>query len=143
MDIQCLRADHRVIVQLTAALGGCAEGFKTRADAEEIDGVLGQLDRRLSDHLAVEDSWLYPTLSGSADAAVRDAALKASEDLLGLRGVWALYRARWSAEAMMAAPDAFRAATRALAMAIAFRVEHEEAVLYPIAAKLEAEKIAE
>jgi len=142
LGIQALRADHRVIVRLVAGVRGCAAGLKTRGDGLELVALLGRLDRRLIDHLAAEDEGLYPALAQSDDPALRRAAEEAIRDLGGLKEAWRAYLARWDLEAMLAAPEVFRATTAALMSAIVFRIELEEATLYPLAAELALEGAA-
>lgn len=132
MPTQRLRNEHDRILRQASALAGLARIRMTRDVAEEARTVILGLDRLLVDHLITEDQWMYPLLMEADEAEVREIAASCFEDMGGIHGAWNAYRDLWDAEAILADPRRFRAATDGVIGALALRVERENVELYPL-----------
>ncbi|HEV7351746.1 MAG TPA: hemerythrin domain-containing protein [Brevundimonas sp.] len=131
-----LRDEHDRILRQASGLAGIVDRDLTRDLASEARAAIVGLDRLLVVHLTTEDDWMYPMLMASADQRVSAAAGACFQDMGGLLGAWLAYRDHWSAEAILSAPERFRAATRGVIGALALRIERENAELYPLVDRL-------
>lgn len=136
MDIQSLRAQHRVIIVLASNLGGVAGDLKTRDDAHDARTLILEIDGLLKTHLGVEDDQMYPMLMDAPCAETRRLGATAFGDMGGIAGLWNAYRDRWSAEAMLSDVRRFREATRGVLQALSVRIQQENDTLYPALEKL-------
>lgn len=131
-----LRDEHDRILRQASGLAGIVDRDMNRDLASEARAAIVGLDRLLVVHLTAEDDWMYPMLMASADQRISAAAGACFHDMGGLRGAWLAYREQWSAEAILSAPERFRAATRGVIGALALRIERENAELYPLVDRL-------
>lgn len=138
MDTQKLRREHRSIMGLASRLGGVASDIKTRGDAHDVRVLIQVIDEHLQDHLAAEDSILYPALIDAGDADTRTLGVRAFEEMGGIVGVWTDYCDRWTVEAVLKDAPRFAAATRSVLGALSLRMEMENDILYPAMDRLTA-----
>lgn len=131
-----LRDEHDRILRQASGLAGIVDRDMNRDLASEARAAIVGLDRLLVVHLTAEDDWMYPMLMASADQRISAAAGACFHDMGGLHGAWLAYREQWSAEAILSAPERFRAATRGVIGALALRIERENAELYPLVDRL-------
>lgn len=131
-----LRDEHDRILRQASGLAGIAGRAMSRDLASEARAAIAGLDRLLVGHLTTEDDWMYPMLMASVDRSISDAAGACFEEMGGLLGAWLAYRDQWSAEAILSAPERFRAATRGVMGALALRIERENTELYPLVDRL-------
>lgn len=127
-----LRDEHDRILRQASGLAGLADRQMTRDLALEAQAAIDGLDRVLVDHLSAEDQWMYPMLMASPDPDASAIAGACFEDMGGVLGAWLAYRDLWRAEAILAAPERFRSATRGVMGALALRIERENTELYPL-----------
>lgn len=135
-----LRSEHERILRQASGLTGLTARPMTRELAGEAQAGIRGLDGLLVAHLNADDDWLYPLLMAASDPAVRTAAGACFDDVGGVLGVWRAYRDQWSADAILAAPERFCAATQGMMGALALRIEQENLELYPLVDQLADER---
>jgi hypothetical protein len=128
-----MRRQHQSIIDKAAVLGGLCGLIRTRDDALEARRLITEIDLELVHHLTIEDAELYPLLMNARDQGVRILGAEAAEGIGGLLMIWIRFRDHWTAQAMLADPRRFAAATDRLMRALSMRVEMEEDSLYPAA----------
>lgn len=129
-----LRKQHDAIAVLAADITRAAETLAATRAAEPLLRLLRELDTVLTRHLAAEDRMLYPELLASADRRAAATASRFCEEMGGLTNSYAEFAARWtSAEALLGDPAAFKRDWTVLAGALGFRIQRENAELYPLA----------
>ena len=131
MNIEILKAQHRLIIRLASALGGLAEALKTPEDVLRARELMTALNAALIEHLAIEDGELYPVLMKADDASVRQLAEHYVDDMGAISGAWAHYFGEWSQARILSDRSRFAVATKGLIGALAHRVEREDDTLYP------------
>lgn len=139
MHIEQLQEQHSRIINLIAHFRTRMHEIDLAADATEVFALLSELEKRLHEHLRLEDEWLYPRLLVCNDAAVRRLAQRYVNDMGGIAKMFAAYVQRWdSPEKISAAAADFVGETSALFMAIRLRIDREDKNLYPLCARLTA-----
>lgn len=132
MDYERLLAEHDHIDALCRVLMRTVT--VERPDLGEIMGVRADLSAALAQHLAHEDSFIYPAIASRCGktAQVADAFVVEFSDLVH---DWAVYLAEWSAECIAADWATFRTETIAIIRRLRERVRRECELLYPTALK--------
>ncbi len=133
-----LRAHHKTILADLAALDGLLSPQTLANQAKEARSLLSNLAGKITLHLAMEDTNLYPIMIASSDANAKAAAQSFKTEMGGLGQAFSAYIAKWpSASRIEANPNDFIRDTRGVTMALKQRIEKEEAKLYPLADALE------
>lgn len=129
-----LRKQHDALLALAAEISEASTGLASLLDAERLYRLLRQLDAILTEHLASEDRFLYPDMLASSDRRTAALASRFCEEMGGLTKDYAGFAARWnSAGALLDDPDSFQRDWTGLQGALAFRIQRENAELYPLA----------
>ena len=129
-----LRKQHDAIALLAGDISRAAAALAETGAAEALYGLLHQFDTILTAHLASEDRLLYPELLASDDRRTAAIASRFCEEMGGLNSTYAEFAARWpSAAALMADPAGFQRDWTVLEGALGFRIQRENAELYPLA----------
>ena len=131
LDINELRRQHSLIMVRASDLRGLADIIKTRQDATEAAAAIAAINDLLVEHLTIEDVEIFPALLACADPKVSATAAAYAEDMGGILGAWISYCDRWTPTAIFADQKRFATATAALIGALAFRIDREDAELYP------------
>lgn len=138
-----LRKQHDAITALAGDITRAAENLSDADAAEKIHRLLRQIDTILTTHLASEDRLLYPEMLASADRRTASTASRFCEEMGGLTTSYAEFAARWlSAGALLADPAGFKRDWTGLEGALSFRIQRENAELYPLADALGDERQA-
>lgn len=106
------------------------------APEPDVSGVvlaLSALSLEVTEHLAHEDSFIYPKMIAATSTEMSEAALSFVGEFATLRLDWSLYLSEWSGEAVAADWDNFRAETRTILNRLTARVSAENELLYPAA----------
>lgn len=129
-----LRKQHDAIAVLAADITRAAGVLDDAGEAEHMLRLLRQLETILTTHLSSEDRLLYPELLASGDRRTAATASRFCEEMGGLTASYGEFSARWrSAEALLADPRAFKRDWTILEGALSFRIQRENAELYPLA----------
>ena len=129
-----LRKQHDAIGILAADVSQSVDALGDAGEAEQMLRRLRQLDTILTTHLSSEDRLLYPELLASGDHRTAATASRFCEEMGGLTSSYAAFAARWSsAKALLADPAAFKRDWTVLVGALSFRIQRENAELYPLA----------
>lgn len=135
-----LRGQHDSLVTLAGEITAAADALAHTGDIEPLQKLLRVLDTILTAHLASEDRLLYPELLASGDRKTATVASRFCEEMGGLTNSYAEFAARWnSPEALLADPAGFKRAWTTLEGALSFRIQREDAELYPLADALARE----
>lgn len=138
-----LRKQHDAIAILAEDITRAADAMVNGAAAEPLQRLLRQLDTVLTTHLASEDRLLYPELRACGDRRAAATASRFCEEMGGLTDSYGEFAARWrSSEALLADPATFKREWASLSGALAFRIQRENAELYPLADALGDEREA-
>ncbi|RYY29012.1 MAG: hemerythrin domain-containing protein [Sphingomonadales bacterium] len=95
--------------------------------------ALSDLSQELSEHLAHEDSFIYPRMIQGNNALMRDAARAFSAEFASLRDDWSLYLREWSAECIGGDWAHFVQQTKAILERLQCRIDAENNILYTAA----------
>lgn len=129
-----LRKQHDELAVLAGAIGEASAGLDDPAAGERLHGLLRQFDAVLTEHLATEDRILYPEMLAASDRRTAALASRFCEEMGRLTTDYAAFAARWNAPAaLLADPGTFRRDWAVLRDALAFRMQRENAELYPLA----------
>ena len=129
-----LRKQHDSLMVLTAEIDEASTQLSGALDAGRLHRMLRQFDTLLKTHLVSEDRLLYPEMLASGDRRTATLASRFCEELGGLTNEYEDFAARWhSPEALQADPAEFRREWAGLHGKLAFRVQRENAELYPLA----------
>lgn len=129
-----LREQHDALLALAGEIGNLAGALNCARDAERLFPLLRQLGTILTAHLVAEDRILYPEMLASNDRRTAALASRFCEEMGGLTRNYACFSARWtSPDSLAADPDGFWREWAALCGALTFRIQRENAELYPLA----------
>ena len=129
-----LRKQHDAIAVLAADITSAAKGQIDSEAAERLQRLMRQLDTILTTHLASEDRLLYPELLASGDHRTAATASRFCEEMGGLTNSYREFTARWrSVDALLTDPAGFKRDWATLEGALGFRMQRENAELYPLA----------
>ena len=128
------REQHDSLLALAGEISEASTGLASMLDAERLHRLLRQFDAILTEHLASEDRSLYPDMLASSDRRTAALASRFCEEMGGLTKDYARFAARWtSARALLDDQDTFQRDWTGLQGALAFRIQRENAELYPLA----------
>ena len=102
-------------------------------DVPAVSAALANLATQLSDHLAREDSFIYPRMIESSVGRVSSIARRFIEEFDSLTADWKTYLAEWLPDCITGDWDGFRHETEAIIARLAARVRAENNVLYSTA----------
>lgn len=129
-----LRKQHEALSALALDISKAANSVSEIGSAGELERLLRELDTVLTAHLASEDRMLYPEMLASGDRRAAGIASRFCEEMGGLTGSYAAFADRWStAAAICADPAGFKREWTVLEGALSFRIQRENAELYPLA----------
>ena len=134
-EIERLRAEHAAIETLSRFLTTLIAAARPPRPTE-LAAVRGMLRDTLTRHLRCEDWALYPRLRASGDGEAVRLEATFVDEMGHIAGDFAAYDARWTAEAVEADWDGFRAETAAVLAALGRRIDRENEHLYPVAERL-------
>jgi iron-sulfur cluster repair protein YtfE (RIC family) len=120
------RIDERT--QLLTELVSAAE-----PDVPAVLIALSDLSCELTQHLAHEDSFIYPRMIAARDTELAESASAFVHDFAALRSDWCLYLTEWTSDAIAGDWQTFQQETRAILARLATRVWAEDELLYPAA----------
>jgi hemerythrin-like domain-containing protein len=129
-DFDTLIADHREILRLIAVVEEIAEGSAPRAI--EALRALTRLHATLAEHLRREDDMMYPRLIDHSEIAISRNALAMVSEFHYLTGDLSLYLLAWPESRIACAWTDFGEDTMAMMGRLRARLEHENALLYPM-----------
>ena len=131
LNFHRLITEHDQLDALTARLEALC-----RADTLDVPAVMdlrGTLAADIAQHLADEDSFIYPHMIGGGNERVAAEAQAFVDEFDELVRDWGVYLADWDADRVRADESAFRDATLAIAARVRTRVRRENEQLYPLA----------
>ncbi|UZK66108.1 hemerythrin domain-containing protein [Sphingomonas sp. M1-B02] len=131
MSYERLIAEHDRIDDAVSQLLALVEVETPDVDAIIID--MAVLSCELSEHLAHEDSFIYPRMIAAQNTGMSDAAKRFVLEFSTLRADWVQYLAEWGRETILADWETFSAETRAMLARLAARISAENNLLYPAA----------
>lgn len=122
------RTQHAEFHALIAELEGALTTGKT---PESIRPLFQSLFAKLTVHLAIEDSTMYPWMLSHADPRVRTTAQRYKDEMGGLKDTLEVWRSHWLGAAA-SDPAAFRAEAQRTVAALKQRITREDGELYPL-----------
>lgn len=131
MDIDRFKDHHiKIITGIDALRSLAREGVKERA--RDIAQELGALARLVTQHLAVEDRILYPTLAQSGNERIAAMSTRYQEEMKGIAFKFINFARRWSDAAHLTKePDGFRAEANTVLRGVYERIQRENREFYP------------
>lgn len=129
VSIERMMDEHARLTALANALMRAA----SVASAADVRALITDLNRELVDHLAVEDSEVYPHLLTAGDTAQREAAQIAMGDFDRLAAAWCNFVEDWTADEIEGDRELFVEACKTILSALAARTRIENDILYPLA----------
>lgn len=100
--------------------------------------ALSDLARQLADHLAHEDSFIYPRMIAGSNTESSSTANNFVSEFADLRRDWLLYVAEWNGERIAADWARFRSESERMNLWLEQRVRAENELLYAMALKTNA-----
>lgn len=129
------RQHHDELVVLVGKIQKSLSG-NVAAEVENISTTLTTITGKLTVHLSMEDSVLYPQMIASPDAAISGAAKKFQTEMSGIKDVYVAFTKKWGKTAIAADTAGFAKEFAGIAQALAQRITRENNELYPLADKL-------
>ena len=100
--------------------------------ARDIAQELGALSRLVTQHLAVEDRILYPTLAQSGNQGVAAMSARYQQEMQGIAFKFINFARQWSDAAHLAKePEGFRAEANTVLRGVYERIQRENREFYP------------
>jgi hypothetical protein len=138
-----LQSQHEACLAIVEDIQARSKQIADRPAAVEITLMLARLTGILRIHLALEDEILYPALRNAPDPKMAETAERYWQSMGGLADAFLDFVDRWKrADALLAGQDAFRAESAHVFAALAERIAHEHAEIYPMAERLRAIRAA-
>lgn len=131
MSYERLIAEHDRIDAKVAELSALV-GAET-PDVAAVVIVLSDLSGAVSEHLAHEDSLIYPRMISASHTELSEVALGFVDQFAALTADWGLYLREWGSEQIAGDWQGFRGETRAIMARLAARIGAENELLYPAA----------
>ncbi|MBX9796098.1 hemerythrin domain-containing protein [Sphingomonas sp.] len=125
-----LRAEHDALARRVAGVRQLLE--PAAPNPRRVLGRLRALRVALAEHLAHEDSELYPQLVGGADPAAAAIGMHLRCEYDYLTGDWNLYLLHWRPARIAADWAGFVEDSRAMMARLDARIARENALLYPL-----------
>ncbi len=135
MDVSELKHQHDAIARVAAKL---EQAVSAESLPQAVGALRWQLARLLMAHLALEDRILYPAMQRATDPETRATVARFSTEMGGLADSFPAYMRDWSDDRIASQWQDFCSATRSILAALRARVEQENSVLYPLAARIES-----
>ena len=133
MYMEQLKEHHKKLWALVRSLQNYKTGEDGRRNARETSSVISKMSGILNVHLASEDKYLYPALQKNTDPAIRQTAVRFSNEMGSLSTVYASYRNRFMLTSQIEAdPDGFLQETTKILAALIARFQKEDNELYPL-----------
>lgn len=126
-----LAKEHGAIEQLAAGLVDMLD--LPEPDPEATAAAFRVLATELHEHLAIEDSAIYPRLITAADPGAAATAERFNAELAALKQDWQAFRIEWSDEAIRDDWPIFLDEGHAMLKRIRARLQAENDLLYPVA----------
>lgn len=127
MQIDKLRAEHEELKRISAELLDAIDSQEMRPVA----AIRWRLARALIPHLAMEDQWLYSSLTSSDGHPAADIAQHLCEETGDLATRFRTYMSEWTDERIALHWERFRAETRKILAIHARRTAGENDLLFP------------
>lgn len=131
MSFERLIAEHALIEATARQLLELASA--ARCDLPAVAQTLERLASELTDHLAHEDSFIYPRMIAAENTEMAEAAQGFVDEFSTLRTDWSRYLGEWTGDAIASDWHRFGEETRVLLTRLAKRVRAENDLLYPAA----------
>ncbi|PKU24404.1 hemerythrin domain-containing protein [Telmatospirillum siberiense] len=127
------RKQHKEIGEILKKIEQMLMVSRIEADAEPVATIMRELGGKISVHLAIEDSALYPRLIALSDIRIRSTAMRFKQEMGSLKTSFDDFRMRWAGStAISLQPKQFIEETNAILTALHHRLEREETELYDI-----------
>lgn len=136
MDIDRFKVHHVKIVAGIDSLRKLARAG-VKEHARDIAQELGALSRLVTQHLAVEDRILYPTLAQSSNQGVAAMSARYQQEMKGIAFKFINFARQWSDAAHLAKePEGFRAEANMVLRGVYERIQRENREFYPTVERL-------
>lgn len=126
------RRQNAELDELVQGIRPLLQARTVTAGAAEIRQKLSRLFRKLSFHLAMEDSTLYPDCREHANAAIRAAATRLAGEMRGIRPAVVTFSRKWTERQIMADPSGFCLETKQLLGVLGDRIRRENTEFYAL-----------
>lgn len=138
MNIDRFKTHHTQILDGIAKLRKLTlEGVENRA--VDLAHELKLLAGTVTQHLAIEDRILYPSLEKSGDDHIAQMSRRYEEDMKDIATSFILFAKRWSnATALTKTPEQFRAEANIVLKRVFDRMQQENREFYPAIEAMEA-----
>lgn len=142
LNITHMRQQHDAAEEIAASIVAAIASYRDEYDAIPIARRIAKLNTLLQVHFAYEDMTLYPAMIGGADREAACLARRFHDEMGGLATRFELFARRWSSPITVAANfDEFRSDATVILTDLAARIERENDLLYPLAAKVAAPEV--
>lgn len=131
MNIDRFKEHHANIIHGIDTLRKLAhQGIADHAD--DIASELKKLAQLVTQHLAIEDRILYPTLEHCGHDHIARMSLAYQNDMKGIANAFISFSRRWSNSAQLSsAPEAFRSEANSVLKDVHGRIARENREFYP------------
>jgi len=126
------RKQHTEILAVVGSLESCLRRADKAERATAARMALNTLSGKLSIHLAMEDSSLYPRLASHQMAELRALAHSFCGEMAGLKEVFAAYNRKWVERAIAGDFKGFATQSEPIIEALRTRIARENDVLYAL-----------
>ncbi len=133
MDVTELKQQHEAIALVARALAKAT----ACADPQPVGPIRWQMARLLIAHLAQEDRHFYPAIEKYGDIQARETAAQFMREMGGLANSFSIYMSQWSDDRIVREWPLFCGETADMLQALQQRVERENQILYPLAARID------
>jgi len=137
MGISHFKTQHDELLRLVSKISGHLETREYTMDARALRADLGQLARKITVHLAMEDNGLYSRMMASGDAEAVAMAKRFQEEMGNLGSAFTAFNRNWLPSGEIEGdPERFFGEITSLLRALQDRIERENTELYPLADKV-------
>jgi hypothetical protein len=126
------RQQHAEILEVVGSLESCLDRVGKAERATVARMALNTLSGKLSIHLAMEDSSLYPRLGSHELSELSDLAQSFCGEMAGIKEVFAAYNRKWVERAIHDDFKAFTTQTRPIIETLKTRIARENDQLYAL-----------
>lgn len=131
MNVDSYLKQHKEAAGLVGEIEGKLSNAKQEAQA--INQLLIKLLGTLKFHISMEDKFIYPKATASANGKLKSVATKIQSDMAPIGAALEKYARSWSsADKIRVNPDAFVKETNGVIKALVNRIEVEEKTFYPL-----------
>jgi hemerythrin-like domain-containing protein len=136
-QIDSFKKHHLQLQEHAQELSALLKADQLAKDGGPARRLLSKLAGLINVHLAMEDKTLYPRLIESADAKVKEVAVRFSNEMGGIKAAFEGYNKKWPLSGnIQADPAGFVRETTDILKALAQRISKEDRELYPLAEKI-------